>query len=356
MILFLFAVILLAIFFQYSAQRRELKGLEASLSFSEALVEPDARFEIRVHLVNYSRAVFPFLRVSVHLPEEIIVEAPSGQLKPDGRGGQYLSVSAWLMPRQRLTRSLPVSIGRRGRFLTREMTVYCGDFLGLSEQGHSFSLFQEVVVMPRPAPRQDVEQVAGGPVGDISVNRFLFEDPVLTVGYRDYTGREPMKMLSWTQIARTGKLMVKQYDYTLETSVTVILNVECASAQAWTWTESAYSIARTVCEQLEEMGIQYSFRTNAVTAGDFSSWQSVGEGLGAHHLAHILEGLGRGLDQAAFSCETLLERTVRSCDSTRGLLFITPENDPQVLNLAARWADRAGVTLWTATGQEEPLC
>ncbi|MCD8054587.1 MAG: hypothetical protein LUF00_11245, partial [Lachnospiraceae bacterium] len=71
---------------------------------------------------------------------------------------------------------------------------------------------------------------------------------------------------------------------------------------------------------------------------------------------HPLEGLGRGLGQAAISCDVLLEQAIRSSDSTRGLMFITPEEDPEILHLAAARAKRAGVPLWTATGQEESVC
>ena len=44
--------------------------------------------------------------------------------------------------------------------------------------------------------------VLSGFLGDVSVRRFIYEDPVLTTGFREYTGREPMKHISWTQSAR----------------------------------------------------------------------------------------------------------------------------------------------------------
>ncbi len=358
MILLLIAVILLATLFQSFARRRGLKGLEVELSFPQALVEQETSFELTLELINRRRVFFPFLRISVRLPEGLVADVEEKQLRTDVLGRQLISISTWLGPRQRFSRSIHLKAVRRGRFLVENVTVYGGDFLGISEEGQQFSRFLEVVAIPREADGREIEQIAGGFPGDISVNRFLYEDPVLTVGYRDYTGREPMKMLAWTQIARTGRLMVKQYDYTLETSVMVVLNMECQSQEAErkSTIEAAYRIARSVCEQLEEQGIRYSFHTNAVTAGDFASWQSVGEGLGEHHLAHVLEGLGRGLDQTVISCDALLEQAIRSSDSTRGLMFITPEADPEILHLAETWADRAGVHLWTATGQEESVC
>ena len=45
-------------------------------------------------------------------------------------------------------------------------------------------------------------------------------------GFRDYTGREPMKQISFTATARTGRMMVKQFDHTLDVTVSVVLNLD----------------------------------------------------------------------------------------------------------------------------------
>ena len=53
--------------------------------------------------------------------------------------------------------------------------------------------------MPRRAASPSFDMLLGGMIGDISVNRFIFEDPMLTIGFSDYTGREPMRDISWTR-------------------------------------------------------------------------------------------------------------------------------------------------------------
>ena len=80
------------------------------------------------------------------------------------------------------------------------------------------------------------------------------EDPVLTIGYLDYTGREPMKKISWMHSAKVGKLMVKNSDYTVDANAAIVLNLASGSAKE---KEKCLEIVRTVCEKLEEEKIPY---------------------------------------------------------------------------------------------------
>ena len=176
----------------------------------------------------------------------------------------------------------------------------------------------------------------GGFLGDISVRRFLMEDPVLTLGFRDYTGTEPQKAISWKQSARLNRLVVKRYDYTLEPSVTVLLNVECRGEDADAkLIERAFSLARSVCELLEGKRIKYDFITNATTAGALGLWSSVTEGLGSAHLGAILEGLGRATYDRTEPFEATVKRAARRAEAGRSHVIVTPQND-EYLNLAAK--------------------
>ena len=74
------------------------------------------------------------------------------------------------------------------------------------------------------------------------MNRFIMEDPVLRLGYRDYTGREPIKQISWTQTARMGRMMVSCQDYTVERTVTVMLNRTQLRTQFYLYAELLHAI------------------------------------------------------------------------------------------------------------------
>lgn len=44
---------------------------------------------------------------------------------------------------------------------------------------------------PRECDLPELDGLMGGFLGGISVNRYLYEDPILTAGYREYTSGRP---------------------------------------------------------------------------------------------------------------------------------------------------------------------
>ncbi len=352
MIALFIVLLLLLLLLEYASRRRNLDSLTAELSFSEHLVQPDEETKMVLTLTNHTRSFFPFLRVEVILPDGLEAQAPDNQLTKDGRGRMTLSFTAWLSRGQSVSQRYPVTADARGRYLLQKVTIFSGDFLGLYTQEKSQSLYRELVVMPKEAPREEISQILGGTLGDISVRRFLYEDPVLTVGCREYTSRDPLKSISWTQTARQGKLMVKQYDYTTEASACVILDGTCGQKEERGSLEQCFSLVRMICAQLEEMRIPYAFYTNVLTAGEFDTFRSVSKGLGSGHFLHIMEGLGRALPETRESCEGLLIRASSDADENRSFLFVTQKKDPETLRMADFWAEKAGGRLFAFIGEE----
>jgi uncharacterized protein (DUF58 family) len=352
MIFFIIFLVLLAIVFQQLTVRKGLDGLEESHRSSADIMEPDEKFDIIVSLTNRSRTFIPFIRYKERLNPEFEVYVDKENVYVDGRGETYVVGTTWLKPHQTVEKRIPVSISKRGRYLLRELTVYGGDFLGVNEFMRSSNRLNEIIIYPKEAPSTQIDKVFGGFLGDVSVSRFIFEDPVLTLGFREYTGREPMKMISWVQSARSGDLMVKKYDYTLEPTVSVALNIESKLENRDELIEKCYSLARTVCKKLEDQGIKYDFRMNPIMVGSMSARCYVSEGLGRRHFYGILESLGRATYDPIYTWRELLEMTVRNSGSGHGIIFITPGGDGQIENTAKVMADKSGGTLMILTAKE----
>lgn len=352
MIFFVIFITLLAIVFQQLSAKKGLEGLEESHHTSADILEPDEKFDIIVTFTNRSRMFIPFIRYKEHLSPEVTVYVKSDNIYKDGKGDTYVVGTTWLRPRQTLEKYIPVSISRRGRYLLRELTVYGGDFLGMNEHMRTFNRMNEIIIYPKETSETEIDRVFGGFLGDISVSRFIFEDPVLTLGFREYTGREPMKMISWVQSARSGELMVKKFDYTLEPTVSVALNIETKLEDREELIEKCYSLARTVCRKLEDQGIKYDFRMNSIMTGAMAARCYVSEGLGRRHFYGILECLGRATYDSVYTSNELVDLAVRNTGSGHGLILITPGGDTQLENNARVMADKSGGTLLVITAKE----
>lgn len=349
MTIFLIVVVLLALLLQKVLVGKDLDLIEADHRPDVSVVEPEEQFHVEVSLRNKSRRIIPFLKVCENFVSGIDPVGCEGTR--DVLDVCRVEFSTWLRPRQSLKRSIPVSAAARGRYVLREFNLSTGDFLGLREETKVCGSFREVVVAPRELSIERLGDMFGGFLGDVSVNRFIMEDPILTLGYREYTGREPMKMISWSQSARGGGLMVKKYDYTLEPTVSVLLNVETQAQNGEELLETCFSLARTVCGMLEHRGVKYSFASNSLLAGAPTDPGATGEGLGRRHFMGILECLGRATYSNNISARRLLEKEA-SRGTAAGCILITPGGEDEPVHAITSLREAVGGNLMILRASE----
>ena len=286
---------------------RSLDMLEADRTPESLLAEPEEPTTLIFEVKNKSRRFFPYVAIENKLPFA----------QEEG-----VNFTFWLGPRQKLTRQFPVTVPRRGRYVVEEMKLKTGDFLGLKEHTKVCGRYREIVVPPKAMDFSDTDPRMGGFLGDVSANRFILEDPVLTLGFREYTGNDPMKRISWSQTARHNRLMVKKNDFTVEPSVSVILNVQTDPEISEETFENCFRLARAVCAALEKKGMGYSFANNARLLGYNRSATGIA-GFGRRHFRAILENLGRSETVPATPLQVLLEQELQRPECS-GRIVITP--------------------------------
>ena len=225
MIVYILMLITVGVVAELLSMRRALDGVEYEQRLSKALAEPEERIQLISILTNRKRRFLPFIRLEEKVPTGLWSEREL-TIENYTERRSLLIGSVYLMPRQRLTRRTTIAMGKRGRYLFTGATLYGGDFLGLRETPRHYPSECELVILPKKAETRAIRELLGGTLGDASVNRFIHEDPMLTLGFHEYTGREPMKQISWPQSARMGRLMVRIFDHTVEKRVTLILNVD----------------------------------------------------------------------------------------------------------------------------------
>lgn len=350
-----FVIILAVIVYiaeQWSLQTA-LNGIEFDYELSKRLVEPEEEFELRSTLINTSRRLVPFIKVTEYFPKDTLCKSEGIELKREMRDYLKYAYSAFLTPRSKLSRRIKLALPKRGRYVFSGSELSGGDFLGLKEESHRVDLYKEIIVYPKRINTPEIMSAMGGLMGDISVRRFIMEDPVITLGIREYTGKEPMKSISWTHSAKSGRLMVKQYDHTIEPAISVMLDVENdGSKEAEELVERAMSIARTVCEDLEEKKMKYEFITNAATSDSFSRWTYVSEDSGLRHISYILEGLGRASYR---HMEPFIETTETFLSKGRGeksVIIITLQNDLRIKEAVRLIERRTGGKAFVISAEE----
>lgn len=322
-IVIIIVAVILVLIIQAILLKRGNRGITAEIYTDKTGAEPDEPFRVTLRLRNDSYLIRPFVGFEIIFPRQIHIisdidttDCPPYSLKVSG--------SAFLWPKGTAERTVEASFDARGRYRFGSIILKTGDFLGLREETSDINIPQSVSIYPKRLEGADISRVTGGIMGDMPVRRFIFEDPVLFSGFREYTGREPMKDISWLQSARTGQLMVRQYDHTAHTNAMVILDTYDAEPSE---AEVCFSITRDVCTQLDDAGIEYGLYMNAELAGAAAGGNYMAPGMGTGHLYGIMMQLANALYTCRYTDEKLIDGIKRNIRQTTGIIYITPASE-----------------------------
>lgn len=303
-----------------------LRKLRVGAECDQILTEPGQVVTLHTRVENHSRLPVPFIRLKMIFELDVSILGEERWLRRHcTRGIQLQTVEERLslMPLRSAMWDLRFTCKHRGPVRVGRARLSAGDLLGFRETVEEHPHTTVVVMPDRSRDRQALEAV-GGFLGDISVRRFILEDPVLTVGFRDYTGREPLKSISWTRTAVTGTMQVKQYDHTAEQTVMVLLNVSGAKKEEL---EACFRLTRSVCETLERRKIPFGLRTNGNLSTPTGKLFHLAEGLGTSHLNAVLYGLGMADDTCYRGFASLVKQALKGRRNQEAYIVITPPPD-----------------------------
>lgn len=214
-------------------------GLQAFVlgRFSVSRIRYTRRFEVTecyagdtIELVevveNHKLLPVPWLRVESVIDAAIRFQTEEAVHIHEGQRTQYHKSLFTLGPFRRIRRRHKVICMKRGVYRLASVTVTGGDMLGIAEQSRRYPVEAEIVVYPAVVGMEEVPLPSHGWQGDITVRRWLVDDPFTVAGVREYRSGDPMKMIHWKASARAGSLQVYRREFTAERRLMVMLNVE----------------------------------------------------------------------------------------------------------------------------------
>ena len=105
-------------------------------------------------------------------------------------------------------------------------TLTAGDLFGMAAFPMQLRQPTHLFVYPAALSSEQLPQEALRWQGDISVRRWIFPDPILINGIREYRTGDSRKDIHWKASARTGQLQVKTHDYTVQPKLVLLLNID----------------------------------------------------------------------------------------------------------------------------------
>ncbi len=268
-----------------------LKNVTYNLTIGTAEAFEGEEIEIIEEIENGKWLPLPWMRSEICCSRWLSFYGNSQNVAKDAQKG-LVSGIFMLKGYQKLRRVWRVRCEKRGVFTIEDVTLAVSDLFGLVKPSMMIKLSEQITVLPSPCDMELPAFSAETFIGNNTVRRFILPDPFLICGAKEYTGRESMNRIHWTQSARTGSLMVYNNEFSTERKVIVILNLQRTASDETqrlpiALMEAQIKAAACVLDHCYRSHIAVAFAAN--TIDDF--FAPADEGY--EHMINILRALAR---------------------------------------------------------------
>ena len=333
MLTFFIIVLLVALGLQWYSLRNagDHRNIRYECKPSVRSCEPGEEFFVLSNVANLGLRPSPSIRIEEHFPKNLnVLESERFNVKWLTKDHRIYYSTVLMHGHQQVRRSLRASITERGEYCFSFADFYAGDFLGFREFTYRMKNDHRIVIYPAKLESAALPQTFSNALDDLARKKQLLEDPISVRGYRDYTGAEPMRQISWKQSAVRGSLIVKQFDPVWQRAVLITLDTDLHGDfdEYLVQSEYCFSLARTVCEQLEQLNVAYDLVTNAAVSGELSGFTSSG-GMGGSY-RKILYALGSAKKGSIGSVEELMHAVCYGENRCEMIVLISTHCDERV--------------------------
>lgn len=203
------------------------KGYENLKVYRE--IKPDRvtigeKFTITMKVENNKRMPVLFLVVEERIPAELRF---IGEVSTYKHGNDNWHICKYVIGKfQRKSRTYTLVGDKRGAYTIKCMNIFIGDILGLNIKSREQDDYIEVLIYPKVKSIGNFRFDVTNFLGDNTVRRWIHKDPLYIKGIREYNVEDRMKDIHWKTSLKANKLMVKDYDYTSEQQMVIILNTQ----------------------------------------------------------------------------------------------------------------------------------
>lgn len=199
-------------------------GLTYERAFSEKRVFMGETVEIRISVANHKFIPLPWVTTSDIFPKGLPVTGAKLHIRGDTGKGELHNFWA-LKWYTRISRTYRLQATIRGFHTFGPATIETGDGFGMFRTIKRQTEAQTLVVYPRIMSLTSLGLPAKEPFGDRHAPQFMFEDPLRTVGIRDYRHEDDFRKVHWKASARRQQLQTRVLEPTNDTNLMVCLNV-----------------------------------------------------------------------------------------------------------------------------------
>ena len=278
--------------------------------------------ELTVEIENRKLLPLGWLCVLDHVPAGLTLSAAAPDASTQVSPHELYDVFA-LRWYERLRKRYHLQCYERGYFRLGPARFVSGDIFGVY-QAHAYSRRVDwLIVYPNVYPIEELGLPATDPFGDHKAKQRIFEDPLRTIGVRDYQHDDDFRRIHWKATARRQDLQAKVYESTSSHNVVLFLNIAVLD-QPWLGTvpevlERLISVTASLAKYAIEKRYLVGVEVNASVPNSKQNIK-VPPGRSPKQLTRILEALAAVTPIATSSIEHLL--TVESPKLPQGSTLV----------------------------------
>lgn len=267
------------------------RNLSVDVTFSSNTATKGDTIKMVETVTNAKRMPLPCVNIKFSIDKNLVFGQEDNNSRITDK--TYRNDVFSLLSNQRVTRKIDVLCARRGVYRLEAIeTVFAGAFMN-DIMINNKNVNHMITVYPKPENVNNLLQVNNSILGELERRKYLLEDKFVFAGIRDYQSYDSIRDVNWNASARTGKLMVNQYNETVSRNVCILLNLESEGVlMQEDVIEQAISIAAGLAQLLIGKGINVSVTSNGCDI-DTKEQTVIEAGSGLSHFGRINTAFAR---------------------------------------------------------------
>ncbi|CAH1203459.1 hypothetical protein PAECIP111893_01973 [Paenibacillus plantiphilus] len=325
---FIISAVLVIIIQLMIFRRFSTRNFSYERSFNKTHCFEGDRVEMVERIANRKGLPIPWLRVESQLDSGLKFNSNTNFDVSDGTLYQNHKSLFSLMGYKQLTRRHNVLCSKRGCYRLTSAALTFGDLFGLHKKWIRIPLSEELIVYPSPIELAELNLPSRSWQGNVSVRRWIVEDPFYVTGVRDYMPGDSLKSINWSATARVGELQVHRRDYTADYKLMIVLNVEDHELVRTTvrnpeLIERGIRYAAALVQFATEQGLAAGFATNGHSLDTPNQTIEVGMETGNDHMFYIYEQMAKLVISPVIKFDALLHQIAESNTERYDIVVLT---------------------------------
>jgi len=261
------------------------KNLAYSLRSSSNAVFEGEKVVFTESLTNGKRLPLPWVYVSYTMSRFLVFLDAVNRRIDRGERRSLVYIVGMI---KTATRKSTVLCSKRGHYTATGFSMAGNNLLMTNFAEKSGKLEFEMLVYPRLVDYPEAVIPFRRMIGDSTTRRFTDPDPFTFKGIREYQPFDSFRQINWGATARTGALMSNIYDFSVNSDITILLNLQsyCSFERDHVF-EEAIRLAAFFCRKCIGAGIPVSL---VCPAGDGKPTR-ISDGMSGSHLETIYAAL-----------------------------------------------------------------